>query len=130
MGVHFPSAATTVFVANVPASGADTVIITTPPLNLILNFAQVLIWWYLLIAVGTDTTAVTVRLRRGALITSTVVNVPAVTPATAGTTISLAGSYIDTPGAVAGQQYSISLQGTATTGAMVNGDGCFTALVL
>ncbi len=131
MGVRFPSVATTTILANVPASGADTVILTTPPLNLPLDGALVFLHWNLVFGTGAGTVSVLVSLRRGTTTAAAKINVGSLNiTVTAATEVNLSGVYVDSPGAVAEQQYSVSLLGNATTGAMTNSDGALIAMVL
>lgn len=131
MGVRFPSIATTFFVGPLPASAVETVILTTPPLNISLDFAQIIICWACNITAGTGTTGLTFRVRRG-----TTTGGPSVTatawPLTlaAGNTGIGSGCYVDTPGAVAGQQYSLTVIQTGATVAGVYNDGCLLAFAL
>jgi hypothetical protein len=131
MGVHFPTAASSTILASLPASGAETVICTTPPLNLILDFAQVLLFWYLVTTVGTGTTGMSYRIRRGTTTSGTQINpVDGPQPVVASQNWFQSGCFIDTPGAVAGQQYSLTIQGAATTGAGATETVTLIAMVL
>ena len=67
---------------------------------------------------GTGTTAVTVRCRRGNGITGTQVGVSEADTLAAGVSSPIGFDFVDFPGAVAGQQYSITIQ---QTGATANG---------
>ena len=121
MGVRFPSVASSIFIAAPPASGAETVAVTTPPLTLPLDFAQVLLWWYVELVVGAGTTNCTQKLRRGASTASLLIITGAALTVTAGNTVGFTGLFVDNPGAVAGVQYSIAFLGTGTTGAWAQG---------
>ncbi len=122
MGVRLPSVASTTILASVPATGAETVIATSPPINISLDFAQVLIWWYVNTGSGATTTAITARIRRGTTLAGALVNIASAVLVTAAAGSELTGCYPDTPGAVAEQQYSLTLSGTGTTGAMTTSD--------
>lgn len=131
MGVHFPTANTTTSLAVIPASGAETVLCTTPPLNLILDFAQVLLFWELVALIGAGSAGVTFRIRRGTTTAGALVTTNAQFMSVgAGNNAFWSGTYVDTPGAVAGQQYSLTGQSTGTTGAWTNQEISLTALVL
>ena len=131
MGVRFPSAVTTVSVGIYGATGAEALVLTTPPLTLPLDFAQVFLFWWVAFNCGTGTTAVNTRIRRGPLITSQAFDPGLANAAvTANTIVSLCGCFLDTPGAVTGQQYSITLAGTGTTGAGNFQEGCMIAFCL
>jgi hypothetical protein len=130
MGVRWPSVGTTASVGALASNGAESLIMTTPPLNLTLDFAQVLLLWWFTGNSGNSTTALNPKIRRGAALTSALVNVGNAIAVTAASQVSLSGCYIDTPGAVAAQQYSLTLTGTATTGVGTFLDGCMIALSL
>src|SRR5229473_2284251 len=107
MGVRFPSVATTT-VLGVSIAGGETVMCTTPPLNIPLDFAQVLLFWYCILLSNTTGTTVTWRLRRGTTTAGALINVPQTNPTGAAVQLMFSGCYIDTPGAVAAQQYSLT----------------------
>ncbi len=130
MGVRYPSVAVTGPGAAYPASGAETVILTTPPLNIPLDFAQVFLHWYIVYGVGTSTTGITMRLRRGTTTGGTLMNTGNLVQVTGGTGVIVSGCFVDTPGAVAAQQYSLTIAGTATAGAGTYGEGCMLAYAL
>ena len=130
MGVRFGSVSTIVNVGVLPATGAETVIMTTPPLTLPLDSAQIFLFWYFLGNTGASTTVLTWRLRRGTTTGGTLINSGNGVGVTAAVNATLSGCYNDTPGAVAGQQYSWTLQGTSTAGAGTFLEGCMTAMVL
>jgi hypothetical protein len=130
MGVRFPSAITNVQVGIYGAAGTEVVVLTTPPLTLPLDFAQVFLIWYVVFNCGTGTTGVQKRLRRGPALLSTAFDAGGIVAVTANTIVSLSGCLFDTPGAAAGQQYSLTLAGTATTGAAGYIDGCLMAFCL
>lgn len=130
MGVRWPTATTTTLVTGTIVTTAETVILTTPPLTLPLDFAQVMIFWYHLLLVGTGGVTATVNLRRGTAVSSTLINISQGVTVAAGNRVVLAGCYIDTPGAVGGQQYSTTITvGSATANSTVN-DGALLAFAL
>lgn len=120
MGVRYPSVFTNAALAVVPANGAETVILTTPPLTLPLDGAAVFLGWFYTPTTGLGTTAAGVRIRRGTLVTSPLINGGNAYPATANSGLLLAGWFVDTPGSVAGVQYSLTVTGTGTTGVWSN----------
>ena len=130
MGVDLPSVSTTTLLTSVLGQNVETAAIQSPPINLPLDNAQILIFWYLIVTTGGSTTQLGTRLRRGTGLTGTVVNIIDNTQVTAGNNIRLAGCYSDTPGIVAGQVYTLSVQsvGAAAAGAFI--DGCMTLMVL
>lgn len=131
MGVRFPSVASTTFIGPIPANATETVILTTPPLTLSLDFSQVILLWSCSILAGTSTTSFVFRIRRGTTAAGTTIFQTS-WPFTiaAGSTFSGGGSYVDTPGAVAGQQYSFTLVQTAATVAGTYNDGALIAFAL
>lgn len=129
MGVRFPSVQSNTIV-NVNFASSENVICTTPPLNIPLDFATVLLFWYLTMTSGTGTTNITPLIRRGTGITGTIINGNTNDNTTAGNTTRRSGVYFDTPGAVAGQQYSLTM---TQIGASANGtilDVCLIAFAL
>lgn len=131
MGVRFPSISSTTFIGPLPANANETILLTTPPLNISLDFSQIIIQWAGSITAGATVTGHQFRLRRGTTLAGALVFastwVQAVTAANAGV---FSGVYVDTPGAVAGQQYTLSLGQIGATGAGVFNDGCLLAFAL
>lgn len=113
MGVRTNSISTSSILGSPIVTTAETIIATTGPLGLTIDNAEVLIWWMANITLTGSTTAFTARLRRGNALASTLVNVAQAVTAAANTTILINGCYRDTPGVVAGVQYSLSVQMTA-----------------
>jgi hypothetical protein len=131
MGVRFPSVFTNTFVGPLPANATETVVLTTPPLNLALDFATVFLQWCASINPGTSTTALLYRLRRGTTAAGTLVGTSFNSGTlTVGVALTVSGCYFDTPGAVAGQQYSLTVSQTADTVAGVWIDGALLAYAL
>lgn len=130
MGVRFPSAG----VANTLGGGltlaAETAFITTPLLTLPLDGAQVVIVWYCVITAGTGTTAIAIRLRRGLTIAGPLLNLGTPITIAAGSAGVFSGLWIDSPGAAAGLQYTLSGQQTGGTANGVVGDIAFYAFAL
>ncbi len=132
MGVRLPSVTTAPQLANVTVvTTAETIIATLPPFNISLDYAQILLFWWAMFTVGVGGTGVTVRVRRGAALTSPLVNIGnAILNPGAGNTINLSGCYADVPGAVAGQQYVLTVQQTAATANGTALDPAFIAIML
>lgn len=129
MGVHLPSVASTTFRGPLPANANETAILTTPPLNLPLDNAQVIILWSTNITAGTSVTSHVFKLRRGGGTGDTLLGASVWTETIAATEVDNAsGCYVDTPGIVAGQQYTLTLIQTACTVAGVFNDGCLIVL--
>jgi len=132
MGVRFPSVFTNTFIGPLPANATETVIATTPPLTITLDFAQVLLFWACSFSVvGASVTSHSFRIRRGTTAAGTVVFVATfANNATAGGFSTTSGVYADTPGAVAGQQYSLTVAQNAATGAGTINDLALIAMTL
>lgn len=131
MGVRLPSTSSILRLGNIAASGAENLITLLPPLNIPLDFAPILLVWFLSFAVGTGVTALNVQLRRGNGLTGTSIgNLPWTQSVTASTTVSMGGMYVDTPGAVAGMQYSLTASATGATGVSTLQDVCLLGFVL
>lgn len=131
MGVRFPSVFSTTFIGPLPASAAETVICTTPPLSPSLDFASILLFWTFALLAGTGTASVSMAIRRG----TTVAGVT-ITPGSfvqilaAGQNGNVSGSWADTPGAVAGQQYSLTITQNGATAAGTPGNVALIAFAL
>lgn len=131
MGVRFPSVASTTFIGPLPATAAETVILTSPLLNPTQDNAQVFILWACDILAGTGTTALVFRIRRGTTAAGALVNAAAWTHTlAAGNTAVLNGVYPDVPGAIAGQQYSLTVSQTGATAAGTFNDGSLLVFAL
>jgi hypothetical protein len=131
MGVHFPSVSSTTFIGPLPASATETVVLTTPPINLSLDNAQVIIHWFVDILAGTNAASHIMRIRRGTTTGGTLIGASAwFNSVTAGNQVSASGTYVDTPGVVGGQQYSLTIVQSAATGAGTFNDGALVAYVL
>lgn len=131
MGVRFPSVSQTGIGGAPPASNAEFIVYTTPPLTLPLDSALVFLLWHYTCTAGTGTANLQFRIRRGPLLTSPQVNLtPNGIPLAAGVNGMFAGSYVDSPGASGPLQYSLTCaQNTATAGA-INTDGALLAFAL
>src|SRR6266849_7273364 len=116
MGVRLPSVASETIVNTTIVTTLETVIVTTPPLNLPLDFAAVIILGTLLWQVGTGTTSYTLRLRQGAGISGPVISGLSNVTVSSIQVVTASIAYSDVPGAVAGQQYTITLSHTGSTG--------------
>jgi len=130
MGVRFPSVASNTILNSPIITSAQTIICTTPPINEPVDNAQVLLWWWYNVTLGTTVTSITVRIHRGTATSGQVINVVSAFTATASTGVALSGCYFDFPGIVAGLQYSLDFQQNgAGSNATVN-DVCMIAMVL
>lgn len=130
MGVRFPGLGNTTIVTPAIAAAGETVLFTSSPLNLSLDFQQVMIFWFINWTVGTGTTSTAFRIRRGTTITATSVTANLTVTTAASSFASFSGCYIDSPGAVAGVQYSLTGNQTAGTGTASINDGCILVMAL
>jgi hypothetical protein len=131
MGVRFPSIATNTFIGPLPANATETVVLTTPLLTLPIDGAQIFLFWCGCINAGTGTTVITYRIRRGTTAAGANIALGVWTQlTTVGNAAMLSGCYFDTPGIVAGQQYSLTAAQTGATAAGVWIDGALLAFAL
>jgi hypothetical protein len=124
MGVRFPGSGNTTLVAASVVTTAETVVLTSNLINLALDFEQVLIFWWLSITTAANTTGIKWLLRRGAAVASTLINVNVTEAIAASTLVTRGGCYVDTPGAVAGLQYSLTVTCVAASANATVNDGC------
>lgn len=118
MGVRFPSVFTQVFIGPLPANATETVLCTTPPFSPPLDNAPIFFQWFCTILAGASVTGHTFRIRRGTTAAGAFIGAGAwVDTAAAAVQRNHSGNYVDTPGAVGGAQYSLTLVQTAATGA-------------
>lgn len=129
MAYRFASVQTNVIVAS-PAAAAETIVATTGAINPPNDAAVFLLFWFCELTIGTSGTALNAKIRRGAALTSTLINVGQARTVAAGNLVSFSGYYFDTPGAVAEVQYSLTLQVTAGAAASTLTDVCLLALAL
>lgn len=118
MGVRYPSVFSNTFIGPLPASAAETIVCTTPPLTLPLDGATVFLLWTFSVIAGTGNIFNSFNIRRGTTLAGTAVNAGAQAgPATAASGAMYSGAYFDTPGGVAGQQYTLTVQQGGATAA-------------
>ncbi len=131
MGVRYPSVASTTFVGPFPANATETVVCTSPPFTPPLDSSQIFIQWFFACLVGASITSFFYRLRRGTTTAGQLLNLNnwAIPVAAAGGFVS-SGVYVDNPGAVSGQQYSLTVAQTAATGASSVPDVCLIVFAL
>lgn len=131
MGVRLASVFTTTFIGPLPASAVETIVLTTGAISEAVDNAPILIFWFASILTGTANTQLQFRLRRGTALTGALVGTPPWTN-TAGAAIQsiASGVYVDSPGVVAGQQYTLTVVQASATGAGTWNDGCLLAMVL
>jgi hypothetical protein len=131
MGVRYPQVSSTVIANAMPATITETVLCILPPINISLDFAQIIIQWFASILMPGNGGNMNMRLRRGTTTAGAIVgNGPYLVTAAASTTVLLSQVYVDTPGAVAAQQYCLTC---ATIGNNVAGtlnDVCMLAYAL
>lgn len=131
MGVRFPSVQSTTIQNATMVTTAETVLATTPPLNLPLDFAAVFLFAYFLVTIGTAGTQIQYRFRRGTTTGGTQLQVALpLSIVTAGVAFTGTLVYFDTPGAVAGQQWSVTANVISATGNTTVNDVAIIAFVL
>lgn len=109
MGVRMASVFSNAIVGS-PALAAETIICTTGAINLAVDNAQVLLVAFVEMTIGTSGVLLTLRLRRGSALTSTLVNVGNGATVAATNVVRHSMCYADSPGVVAGVQYSLTAQ--------------------
>lgn len=130
MGVRFGSALAGPLVTTLPSSGAETIVCTTSVLVTPNDSAAIFIAYFVNLLIGTGTTSVNILLRRGASLTIPIVTNSGISQSvTAGSTSMISGSYVDLPFSGA-SQYSLSVQGTGTTGASTVYDAALLVYIL
>ena len=130
MGARFPSVFSNTILANVPATGAETIVLTTPALTLPFDGAAVFLIWSYAAAMGTGTTAATPKLYRGTSLTAPLLLTGPPNTVVAGNTVSLPFVFVDVNPGPAAPQYSLSFLGSNTTGAWGAGSGALLAFAL
>lgn len=93
----------------------ETVALVTPPVSTTFGSDAIEIEGMVNLTAGTGTTAAVLRIRRGNGITGTVVRAADTDTIAAGSSESFLVQGVDTPGDVAGQVYSITIQQTAAS---------------
>lgn len=93
----------------------ETVALVTPPVSTTFGSDAIEIEGMVNLLAGTGTTAAVLRIRRGNGITGTVVRAADTDTIAAGSSESFLVQGVDTPGDVAGQVYSITVQQTAAS---------------
>lgn len=116
MGVRFPGVGNNTQVTATVTLNTETVVAISTPLNIALAFQQIVILWYIAVLTGSGNTTVTVRIRRGSTVAGQLVNASVSQSIASLTTFAFEGSYVDTPGDVAGQQYCVTYQGASAGG--------------
>jgi hypothetical protein len=99
-----------------PVTTAETIIWQSNPATPRFDGDQWTIEGVLDFTTGAATTAVSIRCRRGSLVTSPVVGQVELDTVAAAVSQPVPFQFVDAPGAVAGQVYSITYQATAATG--------------
>lgn len=129
MGVRFPSVQSTTIVTAAPAAGTESVLCTTPGLNLPIDSAAVLLFGYAAIITGATITAIQLNLRRGTTVAGTLINIAQNTLVGSATKVLMPIVYFDTPGIVAEQQWSLC-GNFVGAGASTTTDVCLIAFAL
>jgi hypothetical protein len=92
-----------------PAAASETIVATTGPIGLIYDGAAVFVWWFCELTIGTSGVSLNAKLRRGAALTSTLVNVGQARTVVAGNLVSFSGCYVDNAAGASAPQYSLTL---------------------
>jgi len=131
MGVRNATAITNTFVGPLPATAAETVILTTGPIQPAPDNSFVFLAWQATILAGTSVTSHVFRIRRGTTAGGTLIGaVGWQNAAIAAAQTTTGGFYFDLPGVVAGQQYSLTVVQTTASAAGTFEDGALIAMVL
>jgi hypothetical protein len=131
MGVRFPSVFSTTFIGPLPVGAGETVCLTTPAFTPPLDGATIVILWNASISAGASVTSNNFRIRRGVDITGVQIATNPFNLVTSGGTLNaLSGIVVDTPGAVTGVQYTLTVQQISSTGAGTWRDGIVFAFAL
>lgn len=93
----------------------ETVILTLGPFSVTYDGDPINVTGSIAVTAGTAATAVTVRVRRGTTTAGALVSAAEPTTVVAGNQYTLGFDALDSPGAVAGQQYVVTAQQTAAT---------------
>jgi hypothetical protein len=131
MGVRLATA-TAAVINNAAATSTETILFTTNPLITAQDGALIIVLWFFTLTIGTGGTGVTIRCRRGTVISGVVINPGAnAVTVTAGNTVVLSGMAGDTGGfAFGGAQYSLTAQVTGATANSTFGDAFMLAFSL
>ena len=113
MGVRLPSAGNNTIVNPTVVTINETVVATSQALIISLDNAQVLILWFVNLTFTAGITFGAYRIRRGTTVAGALVTVNQSVTETPSTQQMRTGIYVDTPGAVGPQQYSLTFQATA-----------------
>lgn len=130
MGARWPSVQSNTLLNMPIVTTAETAIVTTPALSPAFDGGVIYLAWFFVGLLAAGVTSMTVRIRRGSGTAGTSITATAAVAATAATISQLSGCYFDTPGIVAGQQYTVTL---ALAGAGANttlSDACLIAYAL
>lgn len=112
-------------------NAVETVMLTTPPLNPGIDSAVVLLLASAVISpFGASTTALVARFRQGTTTAGALVGSSTTTTTAAGNSLNATQIGIDTPGAVAGMQYSFTGSAAAAAANSTVGSGVMIALAL
>lgn len=130
MGVRWPGNGTNGLITTTLVTTATTIVLISAPLNISIDFQQVMLFWYLVVTAGTGTTSLSYSIRRTATTAGATVTAGVAVTTTAGNTYALSGCYIDTPGIVAEMQWNFNIAQGAASGNGTVLDGAFLVLAL
>ena len=118
---------------NVPAAGTEGVITSTPPLSPAFDNQPILVFARIEVTPGAAVTNIQLKLRRGVGIAGTDIfgGNTANISVTAGAPLIMPIFFVDSPGIVAGQQYSLTAIATGgAAGSVVQASACLFAMCL
>jgi len=130
MGVRWASNANNVLVNTTVHAAAETVVLRSNRINLAIDSAQVLVWWYLVLTCGATITAVRLALYQGTDANGTLINTILAVTTVGASTVVLSGVYPCSPGIVAEQQFTITLDASTGAGDSTVQDGAIAAMCL
>jgi hypothetical protein len=130
MGVHAVTKGTNTLVNTTIPTTTETLVCLLTFDALPIDFAQVLLIGQMLVIPGTATTLLQARIRQGNGTTGTSVGIADITGQTVGSGTGLCVLAIDTPGAVAGMQYSLTITQISATGAGSVNNATFMGFIL
>ena len=130
MGVRFGTLSTKVAQNALPANATETVIYIVGPMILATDSVAVLFHWFITLVVGTGTTVIAVRMRRGTTTAGGLIGASNWSQTVAaGQTICMAGVYFDVFFASV-TSYCLTVTQTGASGAGTVEDGTLAAFIL
>lgn len=130
MGVRINSFASNTAQNVLPANATETVIYVTPPFTMPAYSAVIFFRWTINVLVGTGTTALSVRIRRGITTAGFSIGAaPWVSSVAVAQQVEAQGCYFDSAGALE-TAYCLTVSQTGATAAGTFNDGCLMLSIL